>query len=61
MIQQANKAVKYNIREDLGQATKQERIKKRFWERGVAFPSKLVEDMQELEKLYQLRYEVYCL
>ena len=36
-------------------------VKKRFWERDVAFPSSLVEDMQDLKKLYQLRYDVYCL
>ena len=36
-------------------------VKRRFWERDVAFPSRLVENMQELEKLYQLRYDVYCL
>lgn len=35
-------------------------VKQRFWDLGVAFPSKLVKNMQDLEKLYQLRYEVYC-
>jgi len=38
-----------------------EKAKKRFWDRGVAFPGKLVEDMADLEKLYKLRYDVYCL
>ncbi len=38
-----------------------EKVKKRFWGCDVAFPSKLVENVQELEKLYQLRYDVYCL
>lgn len=38
-----------------------QQVKKRFWERDVAFPSRLIEDMQDLKKLYQLRYDVYCL
>ncbi|WP_339860985.1 PEP-CTERM/exosortase system-associated acyltransferase [Paremcibacter congregatus] len=36
-------------------------VKKRFWDKDVAFPSRLVENMRELQKLYQLRYDVYCL
>lgn len=36
------------------------RIKERFWQRDVAFPGRLVEDMDDLKKLYQLRYDVYC-
>jgi len=35
-------------------------VKKRFWQRDVAFPGRLVEDMDDLKKLYQLRYDVYC-
>jgi len=36
------------------------KAKKIFWASDVAFPSRLVEDMQDLKKLYRLRYEVYC-
>jgi len=35
--------------------------KQKFWERNSAFPSKLIENMQDLEKIYQLRYDVYCM
>ncbi|NOZ43448.1 MAG: PEP-CTERM/exosortase system-associated acyltransferase [Alphaproteobacteria bacterium] len=36
------------------------RVKKQFWQRDVAFPGRLTEDMRDLKKLYQLRYDVYC-
>ncbi len=61
----ASRAQKHNYSESAQlnpvQNITRTRVKQRFWERDVAFPSHLVEEMQELEKLYQLRYDVYCL
>lgn len=35
--------------------------KRKFWELGYTFPSQLVKDSTSLKKIYQLRYDVYCL
>ncbi len=65
MIKMARAAQSYNLRESTqrvpGRRESLQEIKKRFWGLDVAFPSKLVKEMQELEKLYQLRYDVYCM
>lgn len=34
--------------------------RRNFWQAGAVYPGRLVEDMQDLEKLYKLRYQVYC-
>lgn len=60
-IKLANNNIKETAQQVPGGGEKQQRVKRQFWERDVAFPSELVENMQDLEKLYQLRYDVYCL
>jgi len=61
----AQVAQNYELKESTPHVQNQEkhprRVKERFWSRDVAFPSRLVVDMKDLNKLYQLRYDVYCL
>ncbi len=62
MVKMAARAQSYNVRESRVPSRREslQETRGRFWALDVAFPSKLVKEMQELKKLYQLRYDVYC-